>query len=55
MHGQPISTRKKDRLKAKLRFDEKTKVVGIIEVYNFNEGNFFKFKTDFKIKLDLKN
>ena len=49
MHGHEVSTRKTDRLKEKPSFEQRVKVVG------FFEENFFKFKTDFKIKLDLKN
>ena len=53
MHGQDFSMRKMNRLKEKLGFVQKTKVAGIWEIYNFHEENFFKFKVDFKIKLNL--
>ena len=49
------SKKETSRLSTELSFELKTKVVGDFKIYNFHEENFFKFKTDFKIKLDLKN
>ena len=40
-------------LKVESSFEQRTKVVEFIEVYNFYEDDFFKFKTDLKIKLNF--
>ena len=42
------------KLRAELGFEQNMKVVGISNIYNFHEENFFKFRTDFKVKLNLK-
>ena len=42
------------KLRVELGFELNTKVVGIVEFYKFNEEDFRKFKTKFKVKLNFK-
>ena len=42
------------KLRVELGFEKNMKVVGIVEVYNFHEEDFRKFKTNFKVKLNFK-
>ena len=53
-HGQAVSTREMGKLRVELGFNQNTNVVGISDIYNFHEEKFFKFRTDFKVKLNLK-
>ena len=51
---EKFSKDKTSRIRIELNLELKTNIVGDFNIYNFHEENFFKFRTDFKRKVDLK-